>query len=522
MPISTARRPILVVLLVLPWLWPFTSGPRAGTQPLLVSMAAAALLLALWPTRGERAAALQWIVPGWVLAAAISGALALLQYFDLEAPLYPWVNQSEPGRAFANLRQPNQLATLLVIGLLALRTWSQTRAPARRWVGPLAALLVTALAATVSRVGAVELLAIAALVLAWARAGGRWRAPLRPILTLGLGYLLAIIALPWMAQQIGPGVHAGSLLERLRTGDSLCGGRLTLWGNVLHLIALKPWTGWGWGELAWAHYMTLYDGPRFCAILDNAHNLPLHLAVELGLPVALLTCGALAWVVWRARPWREQAPERQLAWGVLLAVAVHSLVEYPLWYGPFQIAVAVCLWLLWRAGPATPARWFASRAGGLRLGATAVLLAAVGYAAWDYRIVSQVYLPKEQRAAAHRSEPLAAARRSWLFADAVRFAELTTHEVKPDNAAWMLTTGEQLLHYSPEPRVITRVIESAHLLGRDDLARAHAERLRAAFTDDWRRWATDHAPLLQEIGAAGRGGDRGLADPGRSMPGPGR
>ncbi|NZA01899.1 O-antigen ligase family protein [Ottowia beijingensis] len=98
------------------------------------------------------------------------------------------------------------------------------------------------------------------------------------------------------------------MLERLRTGESTCGSRLILWRNVLHLIGLKPWTGWGWGELDYAHYITLYEGARFCHILDNAHNLPLHLAVELGVPVALAVCGLVAWLVWRGRPWAEQHP----------------------------------------------------------------------------------------------------------------------------------------------------------------------------------------------------------------------
>jgi hypothetical protein len=73
----------------------------------------------------------------------------------------------------------------------------------------------------------------------------------------------------------------------------------------LHLIAQQPWLGWGWGELSFAHYVTLYDGPRFVEILDNAHNLPLHLAVELGIPAAVLICGGFAWLVLSARPWRE-------------------------------------------------------------------------------------------------------------------------------------------------------------------------------------------------------------------------
>ncbi len=108
---------------------------------------------------------------------------------------------------------------------------------------------------------------------------------------------------------------------------------------MLHLIAQKPLAGWGWGELDYAHFRTLYDGPRFCDILDNAHNLPfLHVAVELGVPLALLCMGgALVWA-WRRQPWREQDTRRQLGWAVLALVTLHSMLEYPLWYGPFQIA----------------------------------------------------------------------------------------------------------------------------------------------------------------------------------------
>ena len=52
------------------------------------------------------------------------------------------------------------------------------------------------------------------------------------------------------------------------------------------------------------------------------------------------------WLVWRARPWRETQPLRQLAWVVLALILVHSLLEYPLWYGPFQIAALLSVWIL--------------------------------------------------------------------------------------------------------------------------------------------------------------------------------
>ena len=127
------RRLGFVALLALPWLWPFTSGPTAGVQPYLVSLACAALLLALWPAGADQDRVADAVAAGWCAAALLSAVIALLQYFSLEGPLYPWVNGSGNARAFGNLRQPNQLATLLMIGLLALRLLEQRGRVAGRW-----------------------------------------------------------------------------------------------------------------------------------------------------------------------------------------------------------------------------------------------------------------------------------------------------------------------------------------------------------------------------------------------------
>ena len=65
-----------VLLLALPWLWPFTAGPTAATQPYLAGLGVAALLLLAWPpdvdtgTRALRA--------GWLLAALASAVVPAL------------------------------------------------------------------------------------------------------------------------------------------------------------------------------------------------------------------------------------------------------------------------------------------------------------------------------------------------------------------------------------------------------------------------------------------------------------
>lgn len=491
-------RSLYSFVVALPWLWSLTAGPSAATVPYLASIGIGALLLALWPT-AERQHGAVMIASGWLAAAVASSLIALLQYFNLEAPFHPWISIAQPGQAFGNLRQPNQLASLLIIGLLALRWLLQCRritAPHASWI---AALLLTALAATASRVGLVELLVLGAVALWWARGLPNQRRRLAVAGAALVIYLAAALILPALIENT-QGIAGRDVIERLRTAESTCGSRITLWSNVLHLISLKPWFGWGWGELDYAHYITLYDGPRFCHILDNAHNLPLHLAVELGAPIAVMACALVAWLIWRGKPWAEQDSARQLAWGVLAAIGIHSMVEYPLWYGPFQIAAILSIWLLWRPSVSVgiTARF------PVRQAAAAALLAAVAYTGWDYHRISQLFLPYEERSSLYRFDAQAHAQRSWLFADVVRFAKVTTTPVTPKTAEWLLPSALAALHFSPESRTAIKVIESAALLGKNDLALAHMARFRAAFPVEYQEWAKNlrqsGRPALDGIG----------------------
>jgi O-antigen ligase len=506
----SARRPAIftltaALLLMLPWLNPFAPGPSAAVAPWLFSMAMVAALLLLfawrrqlWPefpgplgTETIDAFNLSLLVAG-----LLSSVLALLQYFDVEAMFAPWVNAAGPGQAFANLRQRNQFASLTNLALAVLLLWAlhakpgalNKNASALTLTG--AALLAVGNAASASRTGGVQLLLLCALLALW----GGWRVRLVRLVLIcaGVAYATSAIALPFAA---GFDWMANGLFARLQAGDQPCASRITLWSNVLHLMAQKPWLGWGWGELDYAHFITLYDQPRFCDILDNAHNLPLHLAVELGLPAALLICGGfMAWAL-RQKPWAERDPARQMAWAVLALILLHSLLEYPLWYGPFQIAFGVCVVLLSRQKKLSEVKntsknesyWLL--AGILQALTAIILIACVSYAAWDYRRISQIYLPPELRAAAYRTDTLNQIRSSWLFADQVQFAELMTTPLTLANAEWTFESAAQMLHYSPEPRVIEKLIESAVLLGKEDDALAYLARYRAAFPAEHGRWA---------------------------------
>ena len=526
-------RYVFSVFIALPWLNPFAPGPLPPTVQSLVTLVCVALLLLGFKSLGREADFSAAAAGAWITAALLSCVIGLLQYFGFSDALSPWVSTTAAGEAFANLRQRNQFVSLTNIGMAALLWWCVRQRAAgtsrETWLAAngvswtanapattFAALLAIGNAASSSRTGLVQLVMLIALAAWW---GGLRRRELRvPLLAAVLAYASASALLPLLA---GLDHSTTGILARLHDGGPACASRLTLWSNVLHLISLKPWLGWGWGELDFAHFTTLYVGPRFCEILDNAHNLPLHLAVELGVPVALGVCGAGLWLVWRAKPWQERDATRQMAWSVLALIMLHSMLEYPLWYGPFQMAFGLCIALLWqrptfcapeaavksRVGPAgadatsagsaaapftaTPANKSPSNmpvALVLCAWIATIIIVFVAYAAWDYHRVSQIYLPPEDRSPAYRSNTLTQIQGSWLFQNQVRFAELTTTPLTHDNAPRLNAMAHELLHFSPEARVAEKVIDSARLLGRLDEARYFEARYRAAFPQEHAKW----------------------------------
>jgi len=463
-------------LLVLPWVHPWAPGPQSNTVPLLVSWGALATLLVL-----RRLPSVPELAQAWAIAAVIGSAMGLLQYFGEAAHLGGWVHvPAYLGDAVGNLRQRNQLATLTSLGAVAVLWW-QGQGLWRPHAVWMLALLAAGNAATGSRTGLLQWLLLPALVAVWQMVSPARRPVWSwPLLLWAMGvYLLASVALPH-ALALWSGADVNSALERM--GDMAgCGSRGVLWSNVLHLIGHKPWTGWGWGELKYAHYMASYPGIRFCDILGHAHNLPLQLAFAFGIPAALLISGGLIALVLRAQPWRLKRASDSLAWGVLAMVGLHRLLEYPLWYGPFQLATLAAVLMRWTQA----CQWLAARRSTLQL-LGAVVLALVLLIGADYQRMRQIYLPHAQRWSVWREDPWTAARQTLFFSQAVRFAEVTTTPVTPANAAAMLRASEKALHYSPEPRVIERLIESARLSGRADLADWHTQQKSAVYGADGR------------------------------------
>ena len=268
-----------------------------------------------------------------VLAGLLSTGVALHQWLNLGLLAIFIVELPTGLRPFANLAQPNQLATLLMLGLMACVFLYEAKL-VRGVVAMLAALVLSfGLAMTQSRT------VLLGLVVVWAgyfllkrRAALRIRPIALALLTL---FFLACV---WAWPSINDLLllpRDGSLAERM--GENL---RVTLWHLMIEAVGRQPWTGYGWNQIASAQQAVALEFPATHWWFESAHNVVLDLALWAGLPIAILvTAGVLLWLKRRVGACRDP-----LSWSVLVGIVVvlcHSMVEYPLAYAYFLLPLGL-------------------------------------------------------------------------------------------------------------------------------------------------------------------------------------
>jgi hypothetical protein len=171
------------------------------------------------------------------------------------------------------------------------------------------------------------------------------------------------------------------------------------------------------------------------------------------------------------------------------------LLEYPLWYGPFQIAVLLAvLQLCVVQADHSVLRGTRARAIGAVL---ALALAGICLVvSQSYARVSRLYSIEAARAVVFDPFNELQYHDIFLFVNEVAFSRLSlpVHNGRPQD---QYALAQQLLHYSAEPRVIERVLESAQLLGRADEVAFYKARYAQAFPERFIEWLA-----MQPLGAA--------------------
>lgn len=289
----------------------------------------------------------------WI-AALVSAAIGLAQWLNVDSPLGMYVVQSDAGdRAMGNLGQPNQLATLLLMGMVAFAYVFE-----RQVIGRLAfslgiGFMTGVLILAQSRAGMLSVFVVAAYLI-WKKRLVKSRLSGKAVAWWASCFLIGTLALPHLSELLLLGDVRG-----IRAAEPLS-QRWRMWQQIAYAVAQSPWVGYGWNQTPAAHAASAVALPGPIPY-SNAHNFVMEMLAWNGLPLGLLLTGAIAY--WFLKRMRSSVNQQAVhAMTCLLPFAVHSMLEYPFAYAYFLIAAGFMAGIVEAAvAPAKPitvnARW---------------------------------------------------------------------------------------------------------------------------------------------------------------------
>ena len=280
-----------------------------------------------------------------LLGAELSAVAGVLQHYRWRTFLDAVITVKSSSAIYGNVAQPNHFANYIALGLASLGLL-RMRWQLRAWqVVALAMPLLFVLVLSGSRSAGLYLLSMAALAYWWQRRD----ATIKPLmhyailLLLGFGLMHLVVQMPWLTGATGS-VTTGQRLF----GEAQSGGiRLYLWRESWHIFTQFPMLGAGFGQFAWQHFLWVpqLQATQVTGLYNNAHNLIMQLAVEMGVAgVAVLLASLVPWLRQAMR--NDRTMYHWWAYTVLTVLAIHSLLEYPLWYAYFLGIAAFTLGVL--------------------------------------------------------------------------------------------------------------------------------------------------------------------------------
>ena len=329
---------------------------------------AAAIAVGAALAQTQRQPFLDGIFGALLAAGIVSVGLACIQWLGLGPVGYvPWIPTGE--RPYANLGQPNHLASLLALAMLGGLWLYETRRIGVTTLALIVAWLILGIVMTRSR-----MVWIAAIVVAcgWFFLSRRTATRLGPKGLIGFIAALAVGVVLWgpLSEWIGT-VAPVSVADRVQGG----GGRIRIWTALTDALFASPWVGYGWSQVSRAGLVGSLDHFTGESMLRNSHSLPLDLLIWNGIPIGLLTIGVLVW--WLIRQARLcNSAERGVVLAAVVVVTVHATFEFPLEYLYFLVPTGLLVGALEVWDDTSPAPT-------VPRGAVAALLAALaGMTVW--------------------------------------------------------------------------------------------------------------------------------------------
>jgi hypothetical protein len=277
----------------------------------------------------------------FIVGAILSAVIAFRQWLGLSQDFSYFEAANSGLRPFANLGQPNNLATLLCMGLSSTLLLFEQRRFGPVIAGLLTICLIFGVALTQSRTAWVG--AIFAVVW-WAYKSKNLHSRLSwQDMTKWVGFfVLCIISLPLLTSYMSHGHSTVDLVGRIQSADN---GRGLIWEQFVLAVFHGPLWGYGWNQVSVAQ-VSISDVFPISILTNSSHNILLDLLVWngpiLGSLIIILS------TIWLTR--LAYCAKSITSICALLAVGfvlIHGMLEYPLEYAYFLLPVGLLLGMVY-------------------------------------------------------------------------------------------------------------------------------------------------------------------------------
>lgn len=274
----------------------------------------------------------------FVISGVISGVFGLLQWLNLYHYLH-FIMEFNGERPYANMAQPNHLATLLNLAVFSV--WYLYEKQKVNLVLFILCILglIFSLCLTQSRTGYLIFL-FGFVVIFFSKRRLYLKINRNCLIFSCLYFVFIVVFLPKISFFLSSYFNiqqTSSIVERTTTGYE----RLKIWNQILHALIEQPWFGYGWNQTTSAQFsvIDIYPGQEWAT---SAHNLFLDILVWCGLPIGSFIIVFCLWFYIFLYK-NISNVESLLSCLVVSGIGIHSLLEYPLFYAYFLIPFGIFL-----------------------------------------------------------------------------------------------------------------------------------------------------------------------------------
>jgi O-antigen ligase len=420
---------------------------------------------------GQRlVAAMAWSV---LAGGLLNGALGICQYLQVQLP-FLIAAEGQGNGVYGNLAQQNHFATQMALAIASMACLLMAGRMAWRWAVLAGPVLLAALLLSASRSSALYLGWIALMLVPLLRQ--RW--PQRRVLAiLAALVVLAVVALLALSM-----LTPVPLLDRAMSMSTALAPRWFAWKHAIQMFASAPLLGVGFDGFAFHMVGQLEHGVAgvVWGIDQYAHNLLLQLMAVSGL------CGALALVIPAGLFVRHQlaqaaTAERMWQWSMLGVLALHSMLEQPLYFTYFLGLAALIAGMADVKSAAIVLRPWMARA---CLGVMVAALLLLGKTAVEYRQLDAQFFSGTAGEPVARGQLVRALRAHSLLGP---IAELVSPgDIVPANApvADKLALSERARRFAPTAEVEFRHAALLAQAGHVEQAKKQFARAASAYPRD--------------------------------------